>query len=116
MATVKLVLEYDGTGFSGWAAQPGLRTVEGAVRGALDGVFPSWRGLAVAGRTDAGVHARGQVVSFTGEGGPPTERALEALNARLPDDVAAVAAEEATDDFHARFSARSRTYRYRVWT
>ncbi len=116
VATVKLVLEYDGTEFSGWAAQPGLRTVEGVVREALDGVFPLWRGLAVAGRTDAGVHARGQVVSFTAGAGPPPERAVEALNARLPDDVAAVAAEEATDDFHARFSARSRTYRYRVWT
>ncbi len=112
---MKLVLEYDGTGFSGWAAQPGLRTVEGEVRAALDAVYPRWEGLVVAGRTDAGVHALGQVVSFSAGGGPPPARVAEALNARLPDDVAALAAEEAEEGFHARFSARSRTYRYRIW-
>jgi tRNA pseudouridine38-40 synthase len=111
---VKLVLEYDGTDFFGWAAQPGLRTVEGVVREALDAVYPAWRGLAVAGRTDAGVHACGQVASFRADAGPSPERAAEALNAHLPDDVAAVTADEVADDFHARFSARSRTYRYRV--
>ena len=111
----KLTLEYDGTGFRGWAAQPGLRTVEGSVRSALDGVFPRWSDLAVAGRTDTGVHAQGQVASVEVEGGPPAERAAEALNAVLPDDVAVVATEQAPDDFHARSSARSRTYRYRIF-
>jgi tRNA pseudouridine38-40 synthase len=113
---VRLDIEYDGTEFSGWAAQPGRRTVEGVLRAALDTAFPGWERLAVAGRTDAGVHARGQVASFTAAGGPPAERAAEALNAELPDDVAVVAAGEAAGDFHARFSARSRTYRYRLWT
>jgi tRNA pseudouridine38-40 synthase len=113
---VRLDLEYDGTEFSGWAAQPGLRTVEGVVREALDAVFPAWERLAVAGRTDAGVHARGQVASFSAESGPPLDRAAEALNAQLPDDVAVTASAEAPDDFHARFSARARTYRYRLWT
>ena len=113
---VRLTLEYDGTNFSGWAAQPGRRTVEGELRRALDAVYPSWDGLAVAGRTDAGVHARGQVASFAAHGGPPAERAADALNAELPDDVAVVAAENAPDGFHARFSARARTYRYRIWT
>jgi tRNA pseudouridine38-40 synthase len=70
----------------------------------------------VAGRTDAGVHARGQVASFAASGGPPPERAAEALNAELPADVAVTASAEAPEGFHARFSARSRTYRYRVWT
>ena len=116
MTLVKFLLEYDGSDFSGWAAQPGRRTVEGELRGALDRAFPSWRDLAVAGRTDAGVHARGQVASFAAEGGPPPERAAEALNALLPDDVSVVASEAAGDGFHARFSARARTYRYRVWT
>jgi len=111
---LKLTLEYDGTGFRGWARQPELRTVEGVVREALDAVFPRWRGLAVAGRTDAGVHATGQVASVEVEGGPPAERAGEALNAALPEDVAVLAAEEAPAGFHARFSARSRSYRYRV--
>ena len=113
---MRLTLEYDGTGFSGWAAQPGRRTVEGELRAALDAVYPAWEGLAVAGRTDAGVHACGQVASFSADGGPPPERAAEALNADLPDDLAVVGAVTAPDGFHARFSARSRTYRYRIWT
>ncbi|HSI96784.1 MAG TPA: tRNA pseudouridine(38-40) synthase TruA [Gaiellaceae bacterium] len=111
---LKLTLEYDGTAFRGWARQPGQRTVEGVVREALDTVFPSWEGLAVAGRTDAGVHATGQVASVEVEGGPPAERAVEALNAALPDDVAALASEEARPGFHARFSALTRSYRYRT--
>lgn len=113
---LKLTLEYDGTGFRGWARQPGLRTVEGTLRGALDAIFPEWSGLAVAGRTDTGVHATGQVASVRVEGGPAPDRAAEALNAVLPDDVGVLAAEEAPDDFHARFSATSRSYRYRVRT
>lgn len=112
---LKLVLSYDGTAYRGWAVQPGLRTVEGAVRGALETIFPSWSGLAVAGRTDAGVHALGNVASVDVEGGPAVGRVAEALNTALPDDVAVVAAEEATPDFHARFSARARSYRYRIW-
>jgi tRNA pseudouridine38-40 synthase len=113
--TLKLVLEYDGRGFSGWAAQPGLRTVEGELRAALDDVFARWDGLAVAGRTDAGVHALGQVASLAAEGGPPAERAVEALNAALPEDVAVLAVEAAPEGFSARFSASSRSYRYRIW-
>ena len=111
---LKLTLEYDGTGFRGWARQPGQRTVEEVVREALDAVYPGWEGLAVAGRTDTGVHARGQVASATVKDGPPAERAAEALSAALPEDVAVIASEQAPDDFHARFSARSRSYRYRV--
>jgi tRNA pseudouridine38-40 synthase len=113
--TVRLTLEYDGTGFSGWAAQPGVRTVEGELRAALDRVYLAWRGLAVAGRTDAGVHALGQVASFSAEGGPPPERAAAALNGVLPRDVVATASEAAPDGFSARFSAAARSYRYRVW-
>jgi tRNA pseudouridine38-40 synthase len=107
---LKLTLEYDGTQFHGWAMQPGLRTIEGVVRGALD-VFPSYDGLAVAGRTDTGVHALGNVISVDVEGGPPAQRVAEAINAALPDDVAVVAAEETAPDFNARHSARLRSYR-----
>ena len=114
MSTLKLTLEYDGSAFRGWARQPGERTVEGVLREALDAVFPGWQGLAVAGRTDTGVHATGQVASFAAGEGPPARRAAEALNAALPDDVAVVAAEEAESGFHARLSARSRAYRYRI--
>ncbi len=112
--TIRLTLEYDGTAFRGWARQPEARTVEGALQEALDAVFPTWRGLAVAGRTDAGVHATGQVVSLDVEGGPPLVRVAEALNAALPADVAVLSAAEAPTGFHARFSARARSYRYRV--
>jgi tRNA pseudouridine38-40 synthase len=115
VATFKLTLEYDGTDFAGWAAQPGQRTVEGELRTALDQVFPGWTGLAVAGRTDAGVHALAQVASFSGTAGPPPARAPVALNGVLPGDIAVVAAEEAEDGFHARFSARGRSYVYRIW-
>jgi tRNA pseudouridine38-40 synthase len=115
MGVVKLTLEYDGTGFSGWAAQPGLRTVESELRAVLDGVYERWNGLSVAGRTDAGVHALGQVASFSADGGPPAERAGLALNSILADDFSVVAAEVAPDGFDARFSARSRSYRYRIW-
>ena len=112
---VKLTLEYDGTNFFGWAAQPGLRTVESELRLALDRVYGSWSRLAVAGRTDAGVHACGQVASFHGQGGPPPVRAAQALGTHLPEDLAVVASDEAAADFHARFSATGRTYRYRLW-
>ena len=74
---LKLTLEYDGTDFHGWAAQPELRTVEGVVRDAFRDVYPRFDKLAVAGRTDTGVHARGNVVSVDVDGGPPAERASE---------------------------------------
>jgi tRNA pseudouridine38-40 synthase len=112
---LKLTLAYDGTAFRGWAAQPGLRTVERTLGDALAATFAEVSGLAVAGRTDTGVHAQANVVSVDVSGGPPAERAAEALNTMLPEDVAVVAAEEAPPAFHARFSARSRSYRYRIW-
>ena len=111
-----LTLEYDGTPFRGWAAQPGLPTVEAALRQALTETFTSAESLAVAGRTDSGVHALGQVASVDVEGGPPPERAAAALNSRLPDEVTVLSAAEAPEGFHARHSARSRTYRYRLFT
>ncbi len=112
---LKLTLEYDGTGFHGWAVQPSLRTVEGVLCEALATLFRSADGLAVAGRTDAGVHALGQVASVEVQGGPPPARTAAALNAVLPGDVAVVSAEEAPPGFHARHSARSRSYRYRLY-
>ena len=113
---LKLTVEYDGTGFRGWARQPGERTVEGELRRALDELYGAVGALAVAGRTDTGVHALANVVSAEVDGGgPPVERAADALNAALPDDVAVILAEHAGDAFHARFDARSRSYRYRLW-
>jgi len=112
---LRLDIEYDGTDFSGWAAQPGFRTVEGVLRQTLDTLFPGFGNLAVAGRTDAGVHALGQVATVDVEAGPPTASAAEALNTVLPDDLTVTAAGEVAADFHARHSARARTYRYRIW-
>jgi len=112
---LKLTVEYDGTGFQGFAAQPGLRTVRGELERALDGLYVRHESFAVAGRTDAGVHALANVVSVEVDGGPPVARAARALNAGLPPDVAIVGAEEAPAGFSARFDARARSYRYRVW-
>ena len=93
----------------GWAAQPGQRTVAGELQRALSTVLRADVALTAAGRTDRGVHALGQVVSYEGE--PP---GLRSVNALLPDEIAVAAAEEAPDGFNARHDARSRTYVYRV--
>jgi tRNA pseudouridine38-40 synthase len=107
--TARLLLEYDGTEFAGWAAQPGLRTVQSVLEEALATLLPEPVALTVAGRTDAGVHARGQVASHPGEPAPAT-----ALNGLLPSDVRVLGSEPAPDGFDARRDAQSRTYRYRV--
>lgn len=107
--TTRLDLEYDGGEFAGWARQPGLRTVQAEVEGALATLLRAQPTLTVAGRTDRGVHARGQVASYEGE---PV--AITSLNALLPDDVAVLACAPAPDGFDARRDARSRTYCYRV--
>jgi len=112
---LRLDIEYDGTEFSGWAAQPGFRTVEATLREAIGTLYAGYDHLAVAGRTDAGVHALGQVASVDVEGGPPVENAAEALNTVLPGDLAVVAAGPAAEDFDARRSAKARSYRYRIW-
>jgi tRNA pseudouridine38-40 synthase len=110
-----MTIEYDGGAFRGWAAQPGQRTVEGVLREALERRFERVENLAVAGRTDTGVHALANVVSVDVESGPPAGRAANALNAVLPEDVAIVDAAEAEPRFHARHSATGRHYRYRIW-
>jgi tRNA pseudouridine38-40 synthase len=113
--TLRLTLEYDGSGFAGWARQPERRTVEGTVGDALDALWPgSVATLAVAGRTDAGVHASHQVLSVVVDGGPPAGRAADALRSLLAGDIAVVSAREARPGFHARFSALARRYEYRV--
>ena len=109
--TARLLLEYDGTDFAGWATQPGLRTVQETVEQALATVLRREVVLTVAGRTDRGVHARGQVASHDGEPAP-----IRNLGALLPEDVSFLASEPAPDGFDARRDARSRTYRYRVHT
>jgi tRNA pseudouridine38-40 synthase len=111
---LRLDVEYDGTAFYGWAAQPGLRTVESVFTDALREFWPDAVRPVVAGRTDTGVHASAQVVSVDVSGGPDPARIPAALNAQLPGDLAVLAAAAAPEGFHARFSARSRRYEYRV--
>jgi tRNA pseudouridine38-40 synthase len=109
--TARLLLEYDGSDFGGWASQPGVRTVQATVEDALATVLRHEVRLSVAGRTDRGVHARGQVASHDGD---PAR--LRNVNALLPPDVAVLASEPVPDGFDARRDARSRTYRYRLHT
>ena len=107
--TARLLIGYDGAGFSGWAAQPDRRTVEGVLTDALAEARGEPVALTVAGRTDAGVHARGQVASHAGEPVPAGR-----LNSLLPADVRVVRSEAAPADFDARRDARARLYRYRL--
>ncbi len=113
MTTVRLELEYDGSGFRGWAAQPGLRTVQGELEAGLATVLREAVQLTVAGRTDTGVHALGQVASFVTDAEVQEDLARR-LNGVGPDDVAVTAATVVEDGFDARHSAKSRSYRYRV--
>jgi len=113
MPTVRLDIEYDGSGFRGWARQPGLRTVQGELETALATVLREKVELTVAGRTDTGVHARGQVASFDTPAEPPPDLA-RSLNGLGPDDIGVTAAAVVSGGFDARRDARSRTYRYRL--
>jgi tRNA pseudouridine38-40 synthase len=113
VTTVRLDIEYDGTGFRGWAAQPALRTAQGELEAALATVLREPVRLIVAGRTDTGVHALGQVASFVTAAGLPRDLA-RGLNAVGPDDIVVTAATPVEDGFNARRDAKSRSYLYRV--
>ena len=113
MTTVRLELEYDGGNFRGWAKQPGLRTVQGELESALATVLREPVELTVAGRTDTGVHALGQVASFETDTEIPDDLA-QRLNGVGPDDIAVTTAAVVPDGFDARRDAKSRTYRYRI--
>jgi tRNA pseudouridine38-40 synthase len=110
---IKVVLEYDGSEFAGWQQQAHGRTVEAELKRALRAITGQEHKVYAAGRTDAGAHAEGQVVNFQTNGRISPHRLVSALNARLPADVAVLAAEEVPDAFHARYSAQWRRYRYR---
>jgi tRNA pseudouridine38-40 synthase len=110
---IKVVLEYDGSDFAGWQQQASGRTVEAELKRALHEITGKDHKVFAAGRTDAGAHAEGQVVNFQTDGRISPRRMVAALNARLPADVAVLSAEAVSDDFHARYSAQWRRYRYR---
>jgi len=110
---IKLVIAYDGTDFHGWQRQDNERTVQGEIENALEKMHGTPVSLAGSGRTDSGVHAAGQAANFyTNIDSIPAERFTQALNSLLPHDVRILNAQEEGADFHARFSAKSRLYRY----
>lgn len=114
MRNIKLLIEYDGTDFFGWQKQPWGRTVQGVLEEAITRILGHQIRLVGSSRTDRGVHALGQVANFKTTSPLPLETMLRAFNAVLPEDVAVKAVEEAPHDFHARFSAKSKVYEYRV--
>ncbi|HOW85076.1 MAG TPA: tRNA pseudouridine(38-40) synthase TruA [Candidatus Aminicenantes bacterium] len=114
MKNYRIRLGYDGTDFKGWQRQPGARTVQGVLEEALFKVTRKKTAVHGAGRTDAGVHALGQVASFRGAFKLSDPVLLRALNAVLPEDVRVFSLGEAPPEFHARRSARSKLYRYRI--
>ncbi|MFZ5897650.1 MAG: tRNA pseudouridine(38-40) synthase TruA [Bacillota bacterium] len=117
MRNIKLVLAYDGTAYCGFQIQrrSGLPTIQETLEKCLASLAHTEIKVTAAGRTDAGVHARGQVVNFhTGTWNIPAERIVPALNSILPPDIVAVSAQEVPPDFHARYSAVSKTYSYTI--
>lgn len=111
---IKLVLEYDGTDFSGWQIQPNHKTIQGELEKALSTLFQESISVTAAGRTDAGVHARAQVVNFHTSKNRPLHSIRNGLNAILADTISIKSAQIVKREFSARFDAIRRTYRYEV--
>lgn len=111
---IRITVEYDGTSYFGWQLQKDQPTVQGELQRAVEEISGKKTLVVGAGRTDAGVHAEGQVANFHTTSPVPARKWPEALNAHLPEDVAVVAAEDVPLDFHAQFAATSKVYRYRV--
>lgn len=115
MIHLKLTIAYDGTGLVGWQRQPAGTSVQGLLEEALAALEPQGVTVIGAGRTDAGVHALGQVASVTLQRAIAPDAVVRAVNVRLPPSVRVLHAEEAAPAFNARFDAVSKTYRYRIW-
>jgi len=110
----KIVLSYDGTDYHGWQVQPGKRTIQGTIEEALSKIARKRIAVVGAGRTDAGVHARGQAANFEAALTMTEPALFKALNALLPDDIRITALEEVPPDFHARRDAKGKIYQYRI--
>jgi tRNA pseudouridine38-40 synthase len=115
MRNIKFTIAYDGTDFSGWQAQPSQSTVQGALTDVLEKLTQRRVMIYAAGRTDAGVHAAGQVVNFKIQSPLTTEEFQRSFNALLPPSIRVNAAEEVSPDFHSRWDALAKTYRYRIF-
>ncbi|MEN6371211.1 MAG: tRNA pseudouridine(38-40) synthase TruA [Armatimonadota bacterium] len=114
MHNIKVVVEYDGTDYFGFQKQPGMRTIQGELECVLTRITKEPISVYGAGRTDAGVHAEGQVINFKTGGTIPTKNIVVALNSMLPKDIVAKDASEVPGEFHSRYSAKSRVYKYVV--
>jgi tRNA pseudouridine38-40 synthase len=115
MRNIKLTIAYDGTDFSGWQAQPGQSTVQGTLTDILEKLTQRRVVICAAGRTDAGVHAAGQVVNFKTQSAMAPEEFQRSFNALLPPTIRVNSAEEVSPDFHSRWDALAKTYRYRIF-
>ncbi|MBN1522389.1 MAG: tRNA pseudouridine(38-40) synthase TruA [Candidatus Aureabacteria bacterium] len=115
LRNIKLTIEYDGTDFFGWQVQPGCRTVQGEIEGAVEKLTGEFRRVFASGRTDAGVHALGQTAHFHTTSSIPGNRFAMALNAFLPDDVVILSSKAVPLSFHARKSAKGKHYRYVIY-
>lgn len=111
---IKLIIEYDGTNFCGWQYQPGLRTVQSELESAIEKLTGEKSRVTASGRTDAGVHALGQTAHFD-TNKDLGEKYAGALNYYLPPDIRIIRAEKTSEDFHARFSAKNKTYKYVIY-
>lgn len=114
MRNLKLTLCYDGTNYHGWQIQPGLKTVQGEVTRAIKEIFKEDAAVYGSSRTDAGVHAKEYVCNFKTSGRIPENKVPSALNTKLPCDIRVLSCSEESDGFHARKSAKNKTYRYVV--
>ena len=114
MRNIRLIVEYDGTKFCGWQRQENGPTIQGEIEAVLSKIFQNKISVIGAGRTDAGVHARGQVANFRADVQMKPADILRALNGLLPPDIVIRAADEVSPDFHARYSARERCYSYSI--
>jgi tRNA pseudouridine38-40 synthase len=115
MRNIKFTIAYNGTDFSGWQSQPGQATVQGALTEVLEKLTQKRMMICAAGRTDAGVHASGQVVNFKAQSAMTTEEFQRSFNALLPPTIRVNQAEEVSPDFHSRWDALAKTYRYRIF-
>ena len=114
MPTIKLTIEYDGTAYAGWQRQPNQPTIQAAIETALTRITQEHISVIAAGRTDSGVHARGQVASFQSDKPIPINKWRLALNSALPHDISVVSSEQVPESFHARYSAKEKLYEYRI--
>lgn len=115
MPSIKLTIEYDGTAYAGWQRQPRHPTIQAALETALTRITRQYIPVLAAGRTDAGVHARGQVASFQAATSIPVQQWARALNSVLPADITVLSSEGVPDSFHARYSAKEKLYEYRIY-